>query len=103
MQANPLNKENGILVAASVLETYSNGGQNEIANRIHIGDGVPGVVYRSALEGSSPEGRAKVEAGSRGIIVEARQCRRLDVSTRDKNSSGRTAAYPSRKAVRSGE
>jgi len=58
---------NGSRVAASVLETYPIGGQNEIADRIHTGDSIPGAFYGGALEGAEPEGRTKVRtAGYRG-------------------------------------
>ena len=55
------------MLAASELETYRIGGQNEIANRIHVGDRIPGVVHRSALERTEPEGRAKVNATVAGL------------------------------------
>ena len=52
--------ENGILVAASRLETCSTGGQNESADRIHYGDDIPCAVYHCALERAEPEGRAQI-------------------------------------------
>jgi len=54
-------RANGSRFAASVLETYRIGGQNEIADRIYAGDSIPGAFYGGALEGAEPEGRAKVE------------------------------------------
>ena len=49
------------------VETSRIGGQNEIADWIHIGDGLLGAVYGGAMEGAESEGRKKVKQAVAGL------------------------------------
>ena len=57
------NRRSALRLPPSALETGRIGGQNEIADWIHVGDGLPGAVYGGAVEGTEPERRAKVRPG----------------------------------------